>query len=69
MRALAEILTAHAPYLSKNTDNKLCLRCLDDSTHGEFSTIEEWSEHVATEITRAGWRKTPATPKQEAGLF
>jgi hypothetical protein len=54
---LAEILAQHAPYLSKRSDNKLCLRCLDDNQHGEFDTIDDWAEHVAVELVRAGWRR------------
>jgi hypothetical protein len=54
---LAQLLAQHAPYLSKCSDNKLCLRCLDDAAHGEFETVDEWAAHVAAAITEAGWKK------------
>ena len=54
---LAQLLAQHAPYLSKRSDNKLCLRCLDDKAHGEFETVEEWAAHVAAVLAQAGWRK------------
>ncbi|MGA5467161.1 hypothetical protein [Mycobacterium sp. NPDC050041] len=57
---LAEILAQHAPYLSKNSANKLCLRCLDDTADGEFETVEAWAEHVAREVRRAGYARTSA---------
>jgi hypothetical protein len=52
---LAEILAEHAPYLSRRSDNKLCLRCLDTDGHGEFLTIDDWAAHVAAALTEAGW--------------
>lgn len=55
--SLAELLAEHAPYLSKRSDNRLCLRCLDDKAHGEFPTVNAWAEHVAIELVRAGWKK------------
>lgn len=56
MSTLAEILAGHAPYLSRRSDNTLCLRCLDEAGHGEFATIDEWAEHVARELAAAGYR-------------
>lgn len=41
-----EVLAAHAPYLSKHSDNKLCLTCLDTDCNGEFATVIEWAQHV-----------------------
>lgn len=54
MSTLVETIAQHAPYLSKRSDNKLCLRCLDEDTHGEFLSVEEWAGHVAVELKRAG---------------
>ncbi|MEE3066604.1 MAG: hypothetical protein VYA67_22125 [Actinomycetota bacterium] len=68
--ALAELIAQHAPYLSKNSDNKLCLRCLDSETHGEFATIDDWSRHVAWALTRAGYgKKRAAVGERDQGLF
>lgn len=70
MSALAELLAQHAPYLSKRSDNKLCLRCLDDSAHGEFETIEAWADHLAAELRRAGYSKAASKVAADApGLF
>jgi hypothetical protein len=51
---VAELLAQHAPYLSKRSNNKLCLRCLDTKEHGEFDTVDAWARHVALELKRAG---------------
>lgn len=54
---LAELIAQHAPYLSKHSDNRLCLRCLDDSAHGEFTSVDDWAVHLATELAIAGYGK------------
>lgn len=54
MSPVAELLAQHAPYLSKRSDNRLCLRCLDTNRHGEFDTVDQWAQHVAAELKRAG---------------
>lgn len=70
MTALSELLAQHAPYLSKRSDNKLCLRCLDDKAHGEFLTVEAWADHLAAELKRAGYVKAAAKMAiAEPGLF
>jgi hypothetical protein len=40
------ILAAHAPYLSKHSDNKLCMECATSDCGGEFATVIEWAQHV-----------------------
>jgi hypothetical protein len=50
---LAQLLAQHAPYLSRRSDNKLCLRCLDAEAHGEFETIDDWAAHVAAALVEA----------------
>jgi hypothetical protein len=57
MNKIVETLTQHAPYLSKNSDNILCLRCHDPHPHGEFPSVEAWASHVATELRKAGLLK------------
>lgn len=54
---LAERLAEHAPYLSKRSDNKLCLRCLNSDGHGEFDSIDDWAAHTAAALTEAGYRR------------
>lgn len=55
---LAQLLAQHAPYLSKRSDNKLCLRCLDDEAHGEFESVDDWAAHVAAVLVKDGWKRS-----------
>jgi hypothetical protein len=66
---LAEIIAAHAPYLSKRSDNKLCLRCLDDASHGQFATVDEWAQHVAQAITAEGYCKAKVVAAEQETLM
>lgn len=57
-RRVADVFADHIPYASPNRAGIQCHACLDGRGGGEFSTTEEWAEHLHAELAKAGLKVT-----------